>query len=178
MAAYGRAFVVLAFCALVTAVDAQPHCAGKSTAPWTAAGKGYALTIAVDGATCATASASYSALHDGQSLWSKSVKVPGNLAFQDLNAPADLARLLPAILHDAQLSPAADVLPTWPTGRSDRVLGGPDVHYYVGEGITPEQWNGWRSAKAPLLMFAQGIETVTLLVLDQGQVREIGYLVQ
>ena len=153
--------------AVSTAEAAKAVCSATESGPWPDAGKGYSITIVVEGATCASANMTITVRRpDGLPIWSQSASARGSVMFQDVKAPQDLHTLLAGLLTQNTLK--SDFLPAW----------GTDSRFHPDPGITAEQWNAWRTAKLPMLGFTFGIETVHLYVLDDdGVIRKVGGLV-
>jgi hypothetical protein len=162
-------------------VLAQEVCRNSMSAPWAAA-PGYTLTLVVDGATCEEAVGFLIVRRPNRlPIWaSPPMSVAGSLEFQSVQTRADLesemdkvVRLTHTILH------TAGDLPEWPHGTADGRWSRGAVNWYVGEGITPAQWQEWRRTKAPLLALGLGMETYFVYVLDaDGRIREIAFFVQ
>jgi len=153
--------------AISTADAGKAVCSATESGPWPEAGKGYSITIVVEGATCASANMTITVRRpDGLPIWSHSVAARGSLMFQDVKAPQDLQKVLTSLLTRDKLK--SDFLPAW----------GSDSRFRPDPGVTAEQWNAWRAAKLPMLAFTFGIETTYLYVLDDGgNIREAGGLV-
>lgn len=161
---------------------AQERCHAEMSTPWTAAGRGYSLTLVVDGPTCDGAVGFLTVrAPDGSPLWSSpAIGLHYSLAFQDVSR-ADLEKAMSAVLN---LTPgnggrtADKVLPDWPDGDASRSWRNGDAQWYVKEGVTPREWRSWRTAKAPILGVGLGQETYFLFVLDaDGKMREAGFVV-
>ena len=146
---------------------ARAVCSATESGPWKDAGKGYSITIVVEGATCASANMTITVRRpDGLPIWSHAVAARASVMFQDVKAPPDLHTLLAYLLTQDRFK--SDFLPAW----------GTDSRFHPDPDVTVEQWNAWRAAKLPMLGFTFGIETVHLYLLDEdGTIRAVGGLV-
>lgn len=146
----------------------QAVCSARRSVPWPAAGKGYSITAIVDGATCASASATVIVRRpDGLPIWSHTVATQGSLEFHHLVTPKDLDAVLKALLRIGDY--ASDILPEWADGAPS-----PPRGWYAADQVTREQWNALRTAKLPVLIFTWGMETNHIYVLEEtGGLREV-----
>jgi hypothetical protein len=121
----------------------QAVCSARRTVPWPAAGKDYSITAIVDGATCASASATVIVRRpDGVPIWSHTVATRRSLEFQHLATPKDLDAVLKSLLRIEDY--VSDILPEWADGAPF-----PPRGWYAADQVTREQWNAVRAAKLP-----------------------------
>jgi hypothetical protein len=151
-------------------------CSGEETAPWVAAGKGYSITVVIDGPTCASA---YGAIvirrPDGLPIWGHSVAAEWSTMFR-LAEPQQVADTLKELLRAMQGDRFNDnnapfttgELREWPEGEKSPGCG------WRSE-VSQRQWNQWRAAKLPALVFMWGTEEESWYLLDEyGSVRKAG----
>ncbi len=151
----------------------KADCSAVRTEPWSQAGKGYSITATVQGATCASATATFTVRRpDGTPIWSETVSVQWSLMFQDLKTPKDLDKVLAENLKDVHRF-FSDELPEWKQGTERP---SEKAQWNEERGVTREMWNAWRAAKRPMLIFAWGIEAQHFYLLEvDGRFRKIGF---
>lgn len=158
-----------------SAAARQTPCAMRASAPWTAAGKGYSLTMAIDGPTCASATATITVRRpDGLPIWSLPIVVRDSAMFENADTPQALNRALTQRLKLAvdETATSDAFLQEWregepyPKGRAPQ---------FPARDVSRMQWNEWRAAKLPLLLFVPEREAVRMYILEKdGRIVEVG----
>jgi len=161
----------------LSAADAKAAvCSGEETAPWLAAGKGYSITVVIDGPTCASA---YGAIiirrPDGLPIWSHSVAAQQSTMFV-LGEPQQLADSLKGLLQMMQGDRLTDSSPLFTTERLPEWRNGeksPGCGWYAD--VSQKQWNQWRAAKLPALVLMWGTEDESWYLLNEdGEIHRAG----
>lgn len=139
------------------------RCVGRASGPWLAAGGGHAITVEVDGASCATASIRFSVRDPKGAIILDRVAAARTMGFASLE-PDMLDEAL-SFTVERMGDHRSNRLPDWPPRYPDLKNTGSATWYETD--LSRAEWMALRESKAPMLAIALGGETRHYFVLDK-----------
>ncbi len=166
--------LLFALAAFAAAPAAAADCAATHAEPWAAGGQGYTIEAFTHGPTCATAVAVFTVRGpDGALLHYQAFDSNYVLGLAGRTDAADMESALKD-WTDQKASTLVSTanLPEWKAG-ADAPEGG-EFSFLPDEGFDRDGYEQMRAAKAPLLCYAQGTESLSCLALIDGQLQSVG----
>ncbi|MEO6607969.1 MAG: hypothetical protein ABIN69_05825 [Aestuariivirga sp.] len=113
----------------------------------------------------------------GNAIWTNVHRSSDLMTFQNipkLNAKTIVSELVNWIALDSRMNTSAN-LPDWPQSEKDGSLPpGAEFPFRVSENLDRSAYLAVRKAGLPIFCFVSGMESQTCLVLDKGNVTEVG----
>ncbi len=162
------------FATLGSAAEAA-DCSGQARAPWTSAGKGYAVAATARGRTCARAAVSLAIVGPhGKTLHRYSAPAGQNFEFHDVRTKAAMSKALARLVAGGSNWKTSADLPDW-TDKDSQPGGGREFPFYVEDGMSRDAYLAIRKANRPLFCYVQGMESTACVVLRaNGAVQKVG----
>lgn len=147
-------------------------CAATAARTWTAGGVAYAVTIATSGATCADAQAALKVTApDGAVVHEEVLPAATTFELRDAATVDAMTKALATVLDAGTDMADTGALPTWEKGSD-----GPDGEFpFIPEdGVDRTAYEKLRAAKAPMLCYVQGGESLGCWRLEGAKMVKIG----
>jgi len=152
--------------------EAGAGCAAQAARTWDAGGKAYAVAIATSGATCAEATALLTVkAPDGVVIHEETLPAAQTFGMRDAATPADMTTALQETLSSGDGMNTTAALPEWAEGVD---APGDEFPFIPEPGVDRAAYSALRAAKAPMLCYIQGGESLGCWRLDGAVMVKIG----